>query len=261
MHSRTQQHDWINPVYPNDPHAKIGGPVGGYKQQVDDRNEPPYELVIARDKKNSKNFWIKIIAWALIIVGIISLIFNLYQLIRTLTQIGKVPNGVYETNSSGFMKRKIDIVGFPEMLSKIIDVIASVLLIYQGYLTLKIAKEDHSSATKKMMKYIIYFAIAHLFLRLLQMVIVLIYAIPLTKNQNKESNEEQKLSLTTIIISIMGFSALCTCCCLLCYCGGIYACHRLYKKDQEEYESLERTIYSNINAPSMDYSHRHNQMV
>ncbi|CAI2374990.1 unnamed protein product [Moneuplotes crassus] len=225
--------------------------VGG-QQQVNGGGQPSYELAVARDDRKSKNFGIKVIAWILMVLGGISLIVNIFQFISAFVNLGNQRHGSGNTLMTE---------GFPGLFGKAIDVIASGLVVYQGYLTLKTAKEDQSEATKKMLKYIIYFAVAHLTLRIIQMIVILVLLVPLTQGQQVDVDEENKVNLTTVLFTVMGFTVICTCCCLLCYCGGIYAYHRSYKKSQERYEMLERSVNQNTNAPKMDYGHMQNQMV
>ena len=244
--------------------TNTGGNIGsagptGYQQF--DEQDPKYKLTVAKEKKKGWITWIKIIAYILMVLGAISLAMNIFELFGKLGSIGSAPSAVSSTGGSIAFGSQVQLSGLPDVTNKIIDIITSCLIIYQGWLSLKTTEKDSVDAIKKMRRNIIIFAILHVVFRIAQMAIIVLISVVYSNLDDKiELDAENSLDTNTVIFTFVGITAVMTCCCVFCYCGMIYMAHGRYKKAQESYETAEKNVNTGAKAPEIDYSQRQNKM-
>jgi len=241
-----------------------GGPTG-YQQFNEDA--PEYKMAAAKEKKKSWALWIKILGFVLIIIGGIGVVTNALELITKIGSLGSTPS-IGDFGSVG------STTGLSDVVMKVLDILASLLLMYQGWLMYKTTKKDTAEATTGMRRNIIIFAVLYILIRVIQLLIVLVMFIlsgdseEVSKVEMTEEEleiasilEDGETALNSVVYIFVGGSALATCFCVTCYCGMVYFAHGKYKTAQETYETAERNLNVGSKAPVIDHSQNQNKMV
>lgn len=107
----------------------------------------------------------------MIIIGIIHAIVDIFDMGEIISKMKNGNSSVHFASENS--NPNVEFIGVEAILIQFVSMVASLLVAYQGYLTVKTVNQDSAESVSKMMKLTLVFAIIQVLLQLLMVYFLL----------------------------------------------------------------------------------------